>query len=184
MKVILIYGSENDKPFMQPARDYLEAENLDHEEEVLSAHRNLSELIEYLGKLEESGEKAVILAIAGLAAAAEAARCSLKTALFDDGLLGGLITNVGSIHGHPDTEGGTGADLVNGMLGAALEAAGVSANVVSFNGVLTACARAQPSARVDDAMRVFASMEAAGVAASVVSYNALINACAKAGVVS
>jgi len=60
--------------------------------------------------------------IAGLAAAAEAARCSLKTALFDDGLLGGLITNVGSIHGHPDTEGGTGADLVNGMLGAALEA--------------------------------------------------------------
>ena len=62
MKVILIYGSENDKPFMQPARDYLEAENLDHEEEVLSAHRNLSELIEYLGKLEESGEKAVILA--------------------------------------------------------------------------------------------------------------------------
>ena len=69
MKVILIYGSENDKPFMQPARDYLEGENLDYVEEVLSAHRNLSELIEYLGKLEESGEKAVILAIAGLAAA-------------------------------------------------------------------------------------------------------------------
>ena len=60
--------------------------------------------------------------IAGLAAAAEAARCGLKTALFDDGLLGGLITNVGSIHGHPDTEGGPGADLINGMLGAALEA--------------------------------------------------------------
>ena len=69
MKVILIYGSENDKPFMQPARDYLEGENLDYVEEVLSAHRNLSELIEYLAKLEESGEKAVILAIAGLAAA-------------------------------------------------------------------------------------------------------------------
>ncbi|MFP6772636.1 MAG: FAD-dependent oxidoreductase [Alphaproteobacteria bacterium] len=60
--------------------------------------------------------------IAGLAAATEAARCGLKTALFDDGLLGGLITNVGSIHGHPGAEGGTGADLVNTMLGAALEA--------------------------------------------------------------
>ena len=56
MKVILIYGSENDMPFMQPARDYLEGESLDYVEEVLSAHRNLSELIEYLGKLEESGE--------------------------------------------------------------------------------------------------------------------------------
>ena len=60
--------------------------------------------------------------IAGLAAATEAARCGLKTALFDDGLLGGLITNVGSIHGHPDAEGGTGADLVNTMLGEALVA--------------------------------------------------------------
>ena len=69
MKVFLIYGSENDKPFMQPARTYLEAEGVDYVEEVLSAHRNLSELIEYLGDLEKNGEKGVILAIAGLAAA-------------------------------------------------------------------------------------------------------------------
>ncbi len=60
--------------------------------------------------------------IAGLAAATEAARCGLKTALFDDGLLGGLITNVGAVHGHPGQEGATGADLVNTMLGEALEA--------------------------------------------------------------
>ncbi|MBT4488154.1 MAG: FAD-dependent oxidoreductase [Rhodospirillaceae bacterium] len=60
--------------------------------------------------------------IAGLAAATEAARCGLKTALFDDGLLGGLITNVGAIHGHPGAEGSTGADLVNTLLGEALEA--------------------------------------------------------------
>ncbi|NNC89692.1 MAG: AIR carboxylase family protein [Akkermansiaceae bacterium] len=69
MKVYLIYGSANDMPFMEPAREYLSAEGVEFVEEVLSAHRNLSELIEYLGKLEEAGEKGVILAIAGLAAA-------------------------------------------------------------------------------------------------------------------
>ena len=69
MKAILIYGSENDQPFMQPARTYFEEQGVGYVEEVLSAHRNLSELIDYLAKLEESGEKAVILAIAGLAAA-------------------------------------------------------------------------------------------------------------------
>lgn len=69
MKVILIYGSGNDKPFMEPAREYLVAENVCFEETVLSAHRDLPELIAYLGKLEASGEKAVILAIAGLSAA-------------------------------------------------------------------------------------------------------------------
>jgi 5-(carboxyamino)imidazole ribonucleotide mutase len=69
MKVIMIYGSANDVPFMEPAREYLNSAEVQYEETVLSAHRNLSELIEYLAKLEESGEKAVILAIAGLAAA-------------------------------------------------------------------------------------------------------------------
>ena len=60
--------------------------------------------------------------IAGMAAATEAARCGLKTALFDDGLLGGLITNVGAVHGHPGADETTGADLVNTMLGEALAA--------------------------------------------------------------
>ncbi len=69
MKVIMIYGSANDKPFLQGGRDYLEAEGVPYEEVVLSAHRDLPELIEFLDKLKESGEKAVILAIAGLAAA-------------------------------------------------------------------------------------------------------------------
>ena len=69
MKVIMIYGSENDKGYMQPARDYLEEVSLAYEEVVLSAHRNLPELIDYLDALESSGEKAVILAIAGLSTA-------------------------------------------------------------------------------------------------------------------
>lgn len=69
MKVIMIYGSANDMPFMEPAREYLKNEGVAYDETVLSAHRNLSELIDFLGDIEKSGEKAVILAIAGLAAA-------------------------------------------------------------------------------------------------------------------
>ena len=69
MKVIIIYGSANDKEFMEPARSYLDEKGTDYDEHVISAHRNLPELIEFLRRLNESGEKAVILAVAGLAAA-------------------------------------------------------------------------------------------------------------------
>ena len=58
MKVIVIYGSPNDKPFMEPAREYFAQENVPYEETVLSAHRDLPELIRFLGDLEASGEKA------------------------------------------------------------------------------------------------------------------------------
>lgn len=63
----MIYGSANDQAFMKPGKDYLEEQGIDYEEQVLSAHRNLPELIEYLDNLKD--EKAVILAIAGLSAA-------------------------------------------------------------------------------------------------------------------
>ena len=69
MKVIIIYGSANDKEFMKPAHTYLEEQGVNYEEHVISAHRNLPELIQFLRDLNESGEKAVILAVAGLAAA-------------------------------------------------------------------------------------------------------------------
>ncbi len=67
MKVIMIYGSANDQAFMQIGKDYLEKEGVAYEEHVLSAHRDLPALIEFLDSLK--GKKAVILAIAGLAAA-------------------------------------------------------------------------------------------------------------------
>ena len=54
MKVIVIYGSPNDKPFMEPAREYFAQENVPYEETVLSAHRDLPELIRFLGDLEAS----------------------------------------------------------------------------------------------------------------------------------
>ena len=69
MKVIIIYGSANDKEFMTPARSFFEEKGTVYEEHVISAHRNLPELIDFLRALNESGEKAVILAVAGLAAA-------------------------------------------------------------------------------------------------------------------
>lgn len=69
MKVIIIYGSANDKPFMQPGRDYLDKENVAYEEQVLSAHRDHARLAEYLKSLNASREKIVIIAVAGLSAA-------------------------------------------------------------------------------------------------------------------
>jgi len=68
MKVVMIYESATDVPFMEPARDYLKEVGVLYEETILSAHRNLDELIVYLAKMEGKGDRAVILAIASLAA--------------------------------------------------------------------------------------------------------------------
>jgi thioredoxin reductase (NADPH) len=59
---------------------------------------------------------------AGLAAATEAVRCGLSTALFDNGMLGGLLANVGAVHGHVGAEDTAGAELISTMLGEAIEA--------------------------------------------------------------
>lgn len=59
--------------------------------------------------------------IAGLTAATECAQRGLQTALFDDGFLGGLITNVGELDGPPDIQGQAGADIASIKLGEALE---------------------------------------------------------------
>lgn len=69
MKVITIYGSKSDLPFMEPARQYFADNNVENEEVIYSAHRDLPALVQYLEQLEKSGEKAVILAVAGLSAA-------------------------------------------------------------------------------------------------------------------
>lgn len=69
MKVIVIYGSPNDKPFMEPAREYFAQENVPYEETVLSAHRDLPELIRFLGDLEASRRKSGYPGCGGLSAA-------------------------------------------------------------------------------------------------------------------
>lgn len=69
MKVITIYGSKSDLSFMEPALEYFKEQDIEHEEVVYSAHRDLPELLQYLKELEESGTKAVLLCVAGLSAA-------------------------------------------------------------------------------------------------------------------
>ena len=69
MKVITIYGSKSDLPFMEPARVYFQENNVEHEEVIYSAHRDLPALIDYLKELEASKTKAVLLCVAGLSAA-------------------------------------------------------------------------------------------------------------------
>ena len=42
MKVIVIYGSPNDKPFMEPAREYFAQENVPYEETVPVSYTHLT----------------------------------------------------------------------------------------------------------------------------------------------
>lgn len=69
MKVITIFGSKSDLPFMEPARQYFDEQGVEHEEVIYSAHRDLPALIEYLQGLESRRERAVLLCVAGLSAA-------------------------------------------------------------------------------------------------------------------
>ncbi len=69
MKAVILYGSANDKPFMEPARDYFNHHQIAFEEHVLSAHRDTDALLAWLKDFEAQGAKGVILAVAGLSAA-------------------------------------------------------------------------------------------------------------------
>lgn len=69
MKVITIYGSKSDLPFMEPARQYFTEHGIENEEVIYSAHRDLSALLDYLRKLDADGTQAVLLCVAGLSAA-------------------------------------------------------------------------------------------------------------------
>ncbi len=65
--VLFIIGSESDREQVQPGLDLLAEKGLSCELKVLSAHRDLPELLEFLGAHE--GEYRVMIAAAGLAAA-------------------------------------------------------------------------------------------------------------------
>lgn len=69
MKIVIIYGSENDKGYMAPGRDYLEERRVPYEEKVLSVHRNTDELLVYLAELKKDISVGCVIAVAGLAAA-------------------------------------------------------------------------------------------------------------------
>ncbi len=66
-RVVIIMGSESDRPVMEKAVGILEDAGVEHEVVVLSAHRNPVELREYLAGLKEKGTQ-VVIAGAGWAA--------------------------------------------------------------------------------------------------------------------
>ena len=68
-ELVIIAGSESDTSFVEPALKLAEELGIDTEYVVYSAHRNLEDLLNYLGKVEKSGKTKIIIAVAGLAAA-------------------------------------------------------------------------------------------------------------------
>jgi len=63
--VTVIVGSENDKPLLEPMTNILNDSKISYEIFVLSAHRNLPELIDFL----KTNKTKVYITAAGLAAA-------------------------------------------------------------------------------------------------------------------
>ena len=65
--VAVIMGSTSDRKIIQHTLDMLEAFKIDYEYKVLSAHRTLNLLLEYLKTFEERGGE-IVIAAAGYAA--------------------------------------------------------------------------------------------------------------------
>lgn len=65
--ILFIVGSESDRNAVQPGLDLMEEKKLSGDFVIYSAHRNLPELIEFLGKEEQNYK--VIITAAGLSAA-------------------------------------------------------------------------------------------------------------------
>jgi len=68
-ELVIIAGSESDRDFVEPALELAKEFGIDTEFVVYSAHRNLEELLNYLGEVEKNGKTKIIIAVAGLAAA-------------------------------------------------------------------------------------------------------------------
>lgn len=67
-KIALIVGSKSDIHYIEDVLHFLEDKRIPYEVEVLSAHRNLEELVSYVSGFEERNVK-VVIACAGLSAA-------------------------------------------------------------------------------------------------------------------
>jgi 5-(carboxyamino)imidazole ribonucleotide mutase len=65
--ILFIIGSESDRKSIEPGIELIKHKKLSHDLFVFSAHRNLTQLIDFLDK--ESGNYKVIITAAGLSAA-------------------------------------------------------------------------------------------------------------------
>ena len=65
--ILFLIGSESDRSAVEPGLELMEAKDLTYQLEVISAHRELERLVEFLGA--KAGHFRVIIAAAGLSAA-------------------------------------------------------------------------------------------------------------------
>lgn len=75
--VLFVIGSQSDEPAVKPALSLLEEKGMSFELKVLSAHRNLEELLAYLRREEKSFR--LVIAAAGLSAALPGVIASVVT---------------------------------------------------------------------------------------------------------
>ncbi len=65
--VLVIIGSESDTPAMEPGLELMSEKGMSFELKVLSAHRNLEQLVDFLR--QEAASYRIVIAAAGLSAA-------------------------------------------------------------------------------------------------------------------
>lgn len=68
-EVVIIAGSKSDESLVQEGLKLCKEFKINVEFKVLSAHRDLDELLKYLEAVEKNGQTKIIIAVAGLAAA-------------------------------------------------------------------------------------------------------------------
>lgn len=68
-QIVIIAGSKSDEGFVKQGLDLCKELKIEAEFKILSAHRDLEELMKYLEDVEKNGKTKVIIAVAGLAAA-------------------------------------------------------------------------------------------------------------------
>ena len=118
-KVAILMGSSNDQAIVERAVPILDYFGIEHEMNVMSAHRNSSQVVEYVEKLKDRGFS-VVIAAAGMAnhlAGTVAARTNLP--VIGIPLPGGLMDGLDSLLSTVQMPGGVPvATLAVGKAGA------------------------------------------------------------------
>lgn len=68
-ELVIIAGSKSDESLVKEGLNLCKEFKINVEFKVLSAHRDLDELLKYLEAVEKNGQTKIIIAVAGLAAA-------------------------------------------------------------------------------------------------------------------
>ena len=94
--VLFVIGSESDTPAVEPALQLMSEKGMSFELKVISAHRNLEELVSFLRK-EEPGFR-IVIAAAGLSAALPGVIASLvKLPVIGVPLVSGTLSGIDAL---------------------------------------------------------------------------------------